>query len=46
MASILAIVSKKIFDRDFRVDGSPAGLGDVVPTTTDGSSEHEAATIV
>jgi uncharacterized protein (TIGR02996 family) len=43
MASILAIISKKVFDRDFRVGGGPAGLGDVVPTTTYAST-HAALT--
>ncbi len=33
MASILAIVSRKIFERDFRVGGRLAGVGDVVPST-------------
>jgi uncharacterized protein (TIGR02996 family) len=40
MASVLAIVSRKIFERDFRHDGRVAGLGDVVPAAVYASAHR------
>jgi uncharacterized protein (TIGR02996 family) len=40
MASVMAIVSRKVFERDFRVGGKVAVVGEVVPTTTYASSQR------
>ena len=40
MASVMAIVSRKIFERDFRVAGKVAAAGEVVPTTSYASSQR------